>query len=79
MVLADFHVPLRTCQPSAHTRQHVLSAHIRSEAEELFSTRAYLGVYFASGIVGNVLSLLMGPDVVSVGASGQSLECLERQ
>jgi rhomboid protease GluP len=39
-------------------------------AEDLFSTRAYLGVYFASGIVGNVLSLLMGPDVVSVGASG---------
>jgi rhomboid protease GluP len=39
-------------------------------AEDLFSDRQYLAIYFASGLVGNLLSLLMGPDVVSVGASG---------
>ena len=39
-------------------------------AEDLFSSSQYLETYFASGIVGNLLSLLMGPDVVSVGASG---------
>ncbi len=39
-------------------------------AEDLFSSRQYLAIYFASGLAGNLLSLLMGPDVVSVGASG---------
>lgn len=38
--------------------------------EDLFSDRQYLTIYFASGLVGNGLSLLMGPNVVSVGASG---------
>ncbi len=38
--------------------------------EDLFSSRQYLAIYFASGLAGNLLSLLMGPDVVSVGASG---------
>jgi len=41
-----------------------------TRTEDLFSDRQYLAVYFASGLVGNALSLLMGPDVVSVGASG---------
>jgi rhomboid protease GluP len=39
-------------------------------AEELFRNREYLMIYFGSGLAGNLLSLLMGPDVVSVGASG---------
>jgi len=39
-------------------------------AEELFRIWQYLAVYFVSGLGGNLLSLLMGPDVVSVGASG---------
>jgi len=39
-------------------------------AEELFRIWQYLTVYFVSGLGGNLLSLLMGPDVVSVGASG---------
>lgn len=39
-------------------------------AEDLFSDWQYLAIYFASGLAGNFLSLLMGPDVVSVGASG---------
>jgi rhomboid protease GluP len=38
--------------------------------QDLFSSRQYLAIYFASGLAGNLLSLLMGPDVVSVGASG---------
>ena len=39
-------------------------------AEDLFSNFRYLTIYFVSGLSGNLLSLLMGPDVVSVGASG---------
>lgn len=39
-------------------------------AEELFSRQEYLSVYFLSGLVGNLLTLLLGPTVVSVGASG---------
>jgi len=39
-------------------------------AEELFSKRVYLIIYFASGLLGNVLSLLGGPAMVSAGASG---------
>ena len=39
-------------------------------AEELFSGWEYLLVYFLSGLVGNMLTLLLGPDMVSVGASG---------
>jgi rhomboid protease GluP len=38
--------------------------------EELFGTKLYCIVYFASGLVGNLLTLLMGPYIVSVGASG---------
>jgi rhomboid protease GluP len=40
------------------------------KAEELFSKKLYLGIYFASGFLGNLLSLLMGPYAVSAGASG---------
>jgi rhomboid protease GluP len=40
------------------------------KAEELFSKKVYLFIYFASGVAGNLLTLLMGPNVVSVGASG---------
>ena len=39
-------------------------------AEELFSTTEYYLIYFASGLAGNVLSLVAGPDMLSAGASG---------
>ena len=39
-------------------------------AEELFSGAAYLTIYFGSGFLGNVLTLLMPPATISVGASG---------
>ena len=39
-------------------------------AEELFSKKLYLGIYIESGLVGNILTLLMGPAMVSAGASG---------
>jgi rhomboid protease GluP len=39
-------------------------------AEELFSSEEYLPIYLASGLAGNLLTLLLGPDMVSVGASG---------
>jgi len=39
-------------------------------AEELFTEKEYLAIYFVSGIFGNILTLLLGPHVVSVGASG---------
>ena len=38
--------------------------------EELFNKVHYLVTYFASGLLGNLLSLLLGPQVISVGASG---------
>ena len=38
--------------------------------EEMFSLLEYLGIYILGGLAGNVLSLLMGPDLISVGASG---------
>lgn len=39
-------------------------------AEELFSTKEYLLIYFLSGLTGNFLTLLFGPDMISAGASG---------
>ena len=39
-------------------------------AEELFKEIEYLAIYFISGFFGNVLTLCLGPNVVSVGASG---------
>jgi len=39
-------------------------------AEELFAVQEYLLIYFSSGLVGNLLTLLLGPSVVSAGASG---------
>jgi rhomboid protease GluP len=39
-------------------------------AEDLFSIQEYLLIYFASGLAGNVLTLLFGPDMISAGASG---------
>jgi rhomboid protease GluP len=39
-------------------------------AEELFSTAEYYLVYFSSGLAGNLLTLLEGPNVLSAGASG---------
>ncbi len=39
-------------------------------AEELFSKKLYLGIYFGSGLVGNILTLLVGPVMISSGASG---------
>jgi len=38
--------------------------------EEMFSLPEYLAVYLLGGLAGNVLSLVMGPNFVSVGASG---------
>lgn len=38
--------------------------------EEMFSLPEYLSIYLLGGLAGNVLSLIMGPDFVSVGASG---------
>ncbi|NLE05493.1 MAG: rhomboid family intramembrane serine protease [Crenarchaeota archaeon] len=38
--------------------------------EEMFSLPEYLGIYLLGGLAGNVLSLIMGPDFLSVGASG---------
>ncbi len=39
-------------------------------AEEMFSLPEYLGIYLIGGLVGNMLSLVFGPDFLSVGASG---------
>jgi rhomboid protease GluP len=39
-------------------------------AEEVFNLWEYLTVYFLSGLTGNLLTLLLGPWTVSVGASG---------
>jgi len=39
-------------------------------AEEMFSLPEYLGIYLIGGLAGNVLSLLLGPNLLSVGASG---------
>jgi rhomboid protease GluP len=38
--------------------------------EGLVDNVYYLVIYFASGLLGNLLSLLLGPQVISVGASG---------
>jgi rhomboid protease GluP len=38
--------------------------------EELFSLPEYLGVYLGAGLAGNLLSLALGPNLISVGASG---------
>lgn len=39
-------------------------------AEDLFSIPEYFLIYVLSGLVGNVLTLLLGPSTISVGASG---------
>lgn len=39
-------------------------------AEELFSKGEYLTIYFLSGFTGNILTLALGPTVLSAGASG---------
>ena len=39
-------------------------------AEEMFNVKEYLFIYFASGLAGNLLTLLFGPKMVSAGASG---------
>jgi rhomboid protease GluP len=38
--------------------------------EEMFSLPEYLGIYILGGLAGNVLSLILGPTLISVGASG---------
>ncbi len=38
--------------------------------EEMFSLPKYLSVYLLGGLAGNVLSLALGPNLLSVGASG---------
>ena len=39
-------------------------------AEEFFNTQEYLLIYFMSGLTGNILTLLLGPYMISAGASG---------
>ena len=39
-------------------------------AEEIFSIEEYLLIYFLSGLAGNLFTLLLGPDMISAGASG---------
>jgi rhomboid protease GluP len=39
-------------------------------AEEMFSLPEYLGIYLIGGLAGNLLSLVFGPNFISVGASG---------
>ncbi len=39
-------------------------------SEEMFSLPEYLSIYLLGGLAGNLLSLAMGPDFSSVGASG---------
>ena len=39
-------------------------------AEDMFDLKEYLAIYFASGLLGGLLSLMLGPSSVSVGASG---------
>jgi rhomboid protease GluP len=39
-------------------------------AEDMFDLKEYFFIYFVSGLTGGVLTLLMGPDIISVGASG---------
>jgi len=36
--------------------------------EEMFSLPEYLGIYLIGGLAGNVLSLVLGPSLLSVGA-----------
>ncbi len=38
--------------------------------EEMFSLSEYLGIYLLGGLAGNLLSLVFGPNFISVGASG---------
>lgn len=38
--------------------------------EEMFSLPEYLGIYIGGGLAGNLLSLVWGPNLISVGASG---------
>lgn len=39
-------------------------------AEEMFDAKEYLIIYLLSGLAGNLLTLLFGPDMLSAGASG---------
>jgi rhomboid protease GluP len=39
-------------------------------AEDMFDLKEYFFIYFMSGLTGGVLTLFMGPDIISVGASG---------
>lgn len=39
-------------------------------AEDLFSTKEFFAIYIASGLLGNLLTLLISPFIVSAGASG---------
>ena len=39
-------------------------------AETLYGWRNYYTIYFASGLFGSILSLLLGMNTISVGASG---------
>jgi rhomboid protease GluP len=38
--------------------------------EEMFSLPEYLAIYIGGGLAGNLVSLALGPNLVSVGASG---------
>jgi rhomboid protease GluP len=39
-------------------------------AEDLFNKWFFILIYFSSGLIGGLLTLLSGPNILSVGASG---------
>jgi rhomboid protease GluP len=54
-----------------HLLMNMFSLYIVGRPMELyFRPRSYLGIYFLSGIIGGMISLIMHPQSVGVGASG---------
>jgi rhomboid protease GluP len=54
-----------------HILMNMFSLYIVGRAAEMyFDTKAYLSIYFFSGLLGGLASLYMHPDAVGVGASG---------
>ena len=54
-----------------HLLMNMFSLYIVGRAAEMyFDTKAYLSIYFFSGILGGLTSLYMHPEAVGVGASG---------
>ena len=47
-----------------------LKSETKTETEQTYGSIRTLVIFFGSGIAGNILSLILGPNVISVGASG---------